>query len=673
MGTDDIKCRIMEEELKEFWPEWHVVRRLGGGSYGDVFQIYKDNYGIRVYAALKVIQINNNLAEVTVPQSNAAAIHNDSALNGWQQNNTSNGKYRENDIPEVFTNEIRIMEALRGAPNIVVIDDFSFRKGAYTSTLYVRMELLTSFEEVMITRHKNNTPFTIAEVLKVGRDVCTALMYCEQRGIIHRDIKPANLFVDAFGNYKVGDFGVSKRMETVHASHTMTGIGTISYMAPEIFAGQSYNNTVDIYALGMVLYQLLNNGRVPFLPAYGAYTAQDFDNANYRRLRGEEVPPLTGVQAGGEIIDAQLNGIVCKACKADSHGRFRTAKELNDALTAYLVSKKGVGYTNAQAQHGAYAAANHQTPYSENAKTETNYIVYENRTANRIKQKQNNNGKYIAIIAAMAVLLCSAVGYILYAGVIEKKQSTEAVAVEQDFDTNTVDQESASEPSKDAEDINSAARTIDINVFENTNGIVLIDNVMIRDGASADAGIIGSLNKGDEVGLIKEVSSGEVYSWYYIMLGNGIKGYVRSDLIDMDNGQNIEANNSEGTEKAEADQQMTGSNSSKAQSSETQTSETSPGETKSEDYADSHASFYGIWCGAAKDKESAEKIASSLRDKGLPSNVFITTEWSNLNSEKWYVVSAGTYDSKEEAESILSQVKSYYPKAYVKYSGEWIG
>ena len=157
------------------------------------------------------------------------------------------------------------------------------------------------------------------------------------------------------------------------------------------------------------------------------------------------------------------------------------------------------------------------------------------------------------------------------------------------------------------------------------------------------------------------------------MLGNGIKGYVRSDLIDMDNGQNIEANNSEGTEKAEADQQMTGSNSSKAQSSETQTSETSPGETKSEDYADSHASFYGIWCGAAKDKESAEKIASSLRDKGLPSNVFITTEWSNLNSEKWYVVSAGTYDSKEEAESMLSQVKSYYPKAYVKYSGEWIG
>ena len=83
MGTDDIKCRIMEEELKEFWPEWHVVRRLGGGSYGDVFQIYKDNYGIRVYAALKVIQINNNLAEVTVPQSNAAAIHNDSAHKGW--------------------------------------------------------------------------------------------------------------------------------------------------------------------------------------------------------------------------------------------------------------------------------------------------------------------------------------------------------------------------------------------------------------------------------------------------------------------------------------------------------------------------------------------------------------------------------------------------------------
>ena len=59
MSVYDIKCRIIEEELKTFWPQWHVVKRLGGGSFGDVFQIYRDKYGIRVESALKVIQISD--------------------------------------------------------------------------------------------------------------------------------------------------------------------------------------------------------------------------------------------------------------------------------------------------------------------------------------------------------------------------------------------------------------------------------------------------------------------------------------------------------------------------------------------------------------------------------------------------------------------------------------
>lgn len=82
--------------------------------------------------------------------------------------------------------------------------------------------------------------------------------------------------------------------------------------------------------------------------------------------------------------------------------------------------------------------------------------------------------------------------------------------------------------------------------------------------------------------------------------------------------------------------------------------------------------FYGIWCGASKDEAGAESIASSLRENGLPAEIFITTDWSNLNTERWYVISAGTYNSKEEAEQVLPQVKAYNENAYIKYSGEWI-
>ena len=83
--------------------------------------------------------------------------------------------------------------------------------------------------------------------------------------------------------------------------------------------------------------------------------------------------------------------------------------------------------------------------------------------------------------------------------------------------------------------------------------------------------------------------------------------------------------------------------------------------------------FYGIWCHAAKRKSNAQKEANALRKKGLDAQVFLTTDWSNLNSVPWYVVSAGTYSSKAEAKAALSKVQSIYSDAYVKYSGDWQG
>lgn len=320
MDSNDIRSRLIEEELRSVWPGWHVARRLGGGSFGDVFQIYRDNYGIRVESALKVIQMDDWMATVALPSN----IRDEN----------------QPDIPDALRSEIQIMEALRGAPNIVSIEDFAYRRVGQTSTLLVRMELLKSLQDVLPGRNGQGTLSSIREITKLGKDICRALMYCEKRGIIHRDIKPANLFVDRFGDYKVGDFGASKRMETVHVAQTMTGIGTISYMAPEIFRGQSYNNTVDIYALGLVLYQLLNNGRMAFLPDSGAYTTQDIDSANYHRLHGTPIPSLAGKYVGGERIDSRLDAAVRKACAMDPSDRYRTAKEFYDALALTEMPEK---------------------------------------------------------------------------------------------------------------------------------------------------------------------------------------------------------------------------------------------------------------------------------------------------------------------------------------------
>lgn len=86
-----------------------------------------------------------------------------------------------------------------------------------------------------------------------------------------------------------------------------------------------------------------------------------------------------------------------------------------------------------------------------------------------------------------------------------------------------------------------------------------------------------------------------------------------------------------------------------------------------------HEPFYGIWCFASKDEQEAQQVADNYRQQGIDAQVFLTTDWSNLNSEPWYVVSAGTYRTEGEADQALAAVQSVQPDAYIKHSGDWQG
>ena len=83
--------------------------------------------------------------------------------------------------------------------------------------------------------------------------------------------------------------------------------------------------------------------------------------------------------------------------------------------------------------------------------------------------------------------------------------------------------------------------------------------------------------------------------------------------------------------------------------------------------------FYGIWCGAAKTEAEAQKQAKKIRENGFDAQVFVTTDWSNLNTEKWYVITAGIYGTKEAASAVLQDVQRVCSDAYIKYSGNWQG
>lgn len=103
------------------------------------------------------------------------------------------------------------------------------------------------------------------------------------------------------------------------------------------------------------------------------------------------------------------------------------------------------------------------------------------------------------------------------------------------------------------------------------------------------------------------------------------------------------------------------------------TSQTTSQETRQAEKVNAPTPFYGIWCEAYKNESNAQAATKKYINKGIDARVFVTTDWSNLNSQKWYIVSAGIYSSKKEAKAALNEIQRQYPDAYVKYSGSWQG
>ena len=293
------------ENIRLPWPNWKIVKYLGGGAYGKVYEIERNNSGIQEKAAVKIVSRPKEESELEVDYQN-----------GYDRESIA-VKYTE--ILQEYKNEYKLMKELQGQSNIVSCDDFAIEENpdGIGGKIYIRMELLTPLQKVTKERLLSEE-----EVIKLGKDICKALILCESRNIIHRDIKPDNIMISKFGDYKLGDFGVSKVM-----SHTTgaTMTGTEGYMAPEVLHIEKYGKEVDIYSLGIVMYWLLNNRRMPFIGADEKVTLVNANQAAMRRYQGEKIPaPKNGSN--------ELKKIVLKACEYKPKDRYLTAQEMYDAL-----------------------------------------------------------------------------------------------------------------------------------------------------------------------------------------------------------------------------------------------------------------------------------------------------------------------------------------------------
>jgi serine/threonine-protein kinase len=216
-------------------------------------------------------------------------------------------------VRERFTREARAAGRLRH-PNIVTIFDV----GEHDGDPFIAMEFLAG--ETLGELIRNGARLSLSRKLKLLEELCDGLAYAHRAGLVHRDVKPANLMVDAEGVLKILDFGI---VRVGDSGMTQAGVlvGTINYMAPEQVLGTGVDHRSDIFAVGLVAYELLS-GRQAFVG-----TMKD---GLLRRIPNVEIELLPNVVSG---LDPDVVAIVEQALKKEPADRYQELARMRNDLT----------------------------------------------------------------------------------------------------------------------------------------------------------------------------------------------------------------------------------------------------------------------------------------------------------------------------------------------------
>jgi serine/threonine protein kinase len=224
-----------------------------------------------------------------------------------------------------FEQEVRLVAQLRHA-NIVTVHDSGIHQGRYFYAMdYVRGQPLDS--------HVRSAERSIPQIVRLFVEVCDAVSYAHQHGVIHRDLKPSNILVGQDGRPQVLDFGLAKIVgageQAGDASVTVAGqiMGTVRYMSPEQTKGEpdSIDVRTDVYSLGVILYELLTG--VPPYP-----TNLEFVTA-LQNIR--VMDPVRPSRVRREL-NSELDAIVLRSMAKEPERRYQSANQFMADLVAWL-------------------------------------------------------------------------------------------------------------------------------------------------------------------------------------------------------------------------------------------------------------------------------------------------------------------------------------------------
>ncbi|MBN2408266.1 MAG: protein kinase [Candidatus Aminicenantes bacterium] len=261
-----------------FAGRYEIIEELGRGGMGRVYKVYDQK--LEEVIALKLIH-----PEISV---NVQAI-------------------------ERFRNELRFARKI-GHRHVGRMFDLGEQDGQFYITMeYVEGENLKSF----IRRSGHLTP---KKAISLAKQVCEGLTEAHRMGVIHRDLKPQNIMIDREGSARIMDFGIARFTATEGLTGSGVMIGTPEYMSPEQVETGDVDKRTDIYALGIVLYEMVT-GHVPFEGE--TPFAVMIKHKNERPRNPQDSNPL---------VSAALTGVILKCLEKEKAGRYQSAEELTEGL-----------------------------------------------------------------------------------------------------------------------------------------------------------------------------------------------------------------------------------------------------------------------------------------------------------------------------------------------------
>jgi eukaryotic-like serine/threonine-protein kinase len=266
---------------QSFGPRYHIIKLLGAGGMGAVYQAWDSELNVAV--AVKVIRADRRRGSAST------------------------------EAERRFKNELLLARQVTHK-NVVRIHDL----GEIDGIKYITMPYIQGDDLAAVLRRDGKLP--IARALHLARQVAAGLEAAHEAGVVHRDLKPPNIMVGADDLALIMDFGISASRDEAAGGSV---VGTPEYMAPEQSVGEAVDARADIYAFGLILYEMLTG-----LRRTASTSPHERIDAMKRRVT-EGLPPARSVDPS---ISVALDDVVMRCMERDRTARFQTSAELSAAL-----------------------------------------------------------------------------------------------------------------------------------------------------------------------------------------------------------------------------------------------------------------------------------------------------------------------------------------------------